>query len=181
MLTTQHACRPSLVSCLSLLGESLLSVTITHGQSLKVLPSLPAVSKSGSHVTTIVFESVYSATLAVSGVSEVGTPVHILADRGSEAHGAMSGLTLPIEPKPLGQHRPPLPRSILSLREAYKSWVSCSWSSESSVTLVLAFSKVIGAILGTAFAGLIQVSLIPYPTSPIPQCLISASTTSASL
>nr|GFC20268.1 hypothetical protein [Tanacetum cinerariifolium] len=109
VLTTQRVCRPSLVSCLSLLGESLLSVTVTYGQSLRVLPSLSVVSESGSHVTDAVFGSVYSATVTVSGVSEAGTPVHILAYEGSEAHGVLSGLTLPNEPKPLGQHRPPPP------------------------------------------------------------------------
>nr|GFB63769.1 hypothetical protein [Tanacetum cinerariifolium] len=93
---------------------------------------------------------------AVSSVSEAGTPMHTLAHGGSKAHGVLSGLTLPNEPKPLGQHRPPLPRSILSPGEAYKSWVSCSWSSVSSVTLVLTFSKVVGAISGTASAGSIQ-------------------------
>nr|GEY75752.1 hypothetical protein [Tanacetum cinerariifolium] len=97
---------------------SLLSVTVAHGQSLRVLPSLSAASESGSHVTDAGSGSVYSATVAVSGVSEVGTPVHILAHGGSEAHDVLSGLTLPNEPKPLGQHRPPPPRSILSLRES---------------------------------------------------------------
>nr|GEZ83564.1 reverse transcriptase domain-containing protein [Tanacetum cinerariifolium] len=59
------ACRPSLVSCLSLLGESLLFVTVAHGQSLGVLPSLSAVSESGSNVTAVVSGSVYSATVDV--------------------------------------------------------------------------------------------------------------------
>nr|GEV24406.1 hypothetical protein [Tanacetum cinerariifolium] len=99
-------------------GESLLSVTVAHGQSFRVLPSLSAVSESGSHVTAAVSGSVYSATVAVSGVSEVGTPVHTLTHEGSEAHGVLSGLTLPNEPKPLGQHRPPPPRSILSPGES---------------------------------------------------------------
>nr|GEZ97319.1 hypothetical protein [Tanacetum cinerariifolium] len=40
--------------------------------SLGVLPSLSAVSKSGSHVTAVVSGSVYFATVVVSGVSEVG-------------------------------------------------------------------------------------------------------------
>nr|GEU52293.1 hypothetical protein [Tanacetum cinerariifolium] len=109
VLTTQPACRPSLVSCLSLLGESLLSVTIAYGQSLRVLPSLSDASESGSHVTAAVSGSVYSATVAVPGVFEAGTPVHILAHGGSEAHDVLSGLTLPIKPKPRGQHRPPHP------------------------------------------------------------------------
>nr|GEW11606.1 hypothetical protein [Tanacetum cinerariifolium] len=116
VLTTQPVCRPSLVSCLSSLGESPLFVTVTHGQSLRVLPSLSAASESGSHATAVVSVSVYSATVVVPDVSEVGTPVYILARGGSEAHDVLSGLTLPIEPKPLGQHKPPPPRSILSLR-----------------------------------------------------------------
>nr|GEW98902.1 hypothetical protein [Tanacetum cinerariifolium] len=95
--------------CLALLG---------YGQSLGVLPSLSAASESGSHVTTIVSRLVYSATVVVPGVPEVGTPVHILAREGSKTHDVLSGLTLPIEPKPRGQHRPPPPRSILSPRES---------------------------------------------------------------
>nr|GEY32690.1 hypothetical protein [Tanacetum cinerariifolium] len=35
------------------------------------MPSLPAVSESGSHVTAAVSGSVYSATVAASNVSEV--------------------------------------------------------------------------------------------------------------
>nr|GFD57010.1 hypothetical protein [Tanacetum cinerariifolium] len=85
----------------------LLSVTVAYDQSLGVLLSLSVVSKSGSHVTAVVSGSVYSTTVAVSGMSEAGTPMHILAQGGSEAHGVLSGLTLPNEPKPLGQHRPP--------------------------------------------------------------------------
>nr|GEW69922.1 hypothetical protein [Tanacetum cinerariifolium] len=54
--------------------------------SLKVLPSLSAASESGSHVTAPVFRLVYSATVAMPDVSEVGTPVHILARGGFEAH-----------------------------------------------------------------------------------------------
>nr|GEU97399.1 hypothetical protein [Tanacetum cinerariifolium] len=71
--------------------ESLPSVTVADDQSLRVLPSLSAASESGSHVTAAVSGSVYSATVAVSGVSEVGTPVHILARGGSEAHDVLSG------------------------------------------------------------------------------------------
>nr|GEY89921.1 hypothetical protein [Tanacetum cinerariifolium] len=114
VLTTRPACRLSLVSCLSSPGEFLLSVTAADGQSLRVLPSLSATSESGSHATTAVSGSVYSATVAVPGVPEVGIPVHILAREGSKAHDVLSGLTLPIEPKPRRQHRPPPPRSILS-------------------------------------------------------------------
>nr|GEV82348.1 hypothetical protein [Tanacetum cinerariifolium] len=84
-------------------------MTVAHGQSLRVLLSLSAVPESGSHVTDAMFGSVYSATVAVSGVSEAGTPVHTLAHGGSEAHGVLSGSTLSNEPKPLGQHRPSLP------------------------------------------------------------------------
>nr|GEX35109.1 hypothetical protein [Tanacetum cinerariifolium] len=112
------ACRPFLVSCPLLLRESLLSVTVAHGQSLGVLPSLSVVSESESHVTAAVSRSVYSVTVAVPSVSEVGTPVHILARGGSEAHDVLSGLTLPIEPKPLELYRPPPPRSILSPGES---------------------------------------------------------------
>nr|GEZ12743.1 hypothetical protein [Tanacetum cinerariifolium] len=108
VLTTRPACRPSLVSCLSSLGESLLYVTVIDGQSLRVLPSLSAASESGSHASAAVSRSMYSATVDVSGVPEVGTPVHILARGGSEAHDVLSGLTLPIEPKPRRQHMPPL-------------------------------------------------------------------------
>nr|GEV98494.1 hypothetical protein [Tanacetum cinerariifolium] len=75
-------------------------------------------SESGSHATATVSGSVYSTTVVVPGVPEVGTPVHILARRGSEAHDVLSGLTLPIEPKPRGQHRPPPSRSILSPGES---------------------------------------------------------------
>nr|GFC41350.1 hypothetical protein [Tanacetum cinerariifolium] len=93
----------------SLFGESLLSMNVAHGQSLRVLPSLPTVSESGSHVTAVVSGSVYSATEAVSGVSEAGTLVHTVAHEGSEVHGVLSGSTLSNVPKPLGQHRPPHP------------------------------------------------------------------------
>nr|GEZ76257.1 hypothetical protein [Tanacetum cinerariifolium] len=86
--------------------------------SLGGLPSLPAISESGSHAPAAVSGSVYSATVAVSGASEAGTLMHTLAHEGSRAHGVLSGLTLPNEPKPLGQHRPPLLRSILSPEES---------------------------------------------------------------
>nr|GFC62655.1 hypothetical protein [Tanacetum cinerariifolium] len=86
--------------------------------SFRVLPSLSAVSESGSHVTAAVSRLVYSVTVAMYGVSKAGTPVHTLSHGGSEAHGVLSGLTLPNEPKPLGQHRPPPSRSILSLGES---------------------------------------------------------------
>nr|GEX15312.1 hypothetical protein [Tanacetum cinerariifolium] len=89
-------------------------IQILKCASLGVLPSPSAASESGSHVTDARSGLVYSTTVAVSGVSEVGTHVHILAYGGSEAHDILSGLTLPNEPKPLGQHMPPPPRSILS-------------------------------------------------------------------
>nr|GFC10035.1 hypothetical protein [Tanacetum cinerariifolium] len=69
---------------------------------------------SGSHATAAVSGSVYSATVAVPGVPDVGTHVHILARGGSEAHDVLSDLTLLIKPKPRGQHRPPPLRSTLS-------------------------------------------------------------------
>ncbi|GKB08448.1 hypothetical protein Tco_0836732, partial [Tanacetum coccineum] len=50
VLTTRPACRPSLASCLSSLGESLLSVPDTYDQYLEALPSQPAASRSESHV-----------------------------------------------------------------------------------------------------------------------------------
>nr|GFA15331.1 hypothetical protein [Tanacetum cinerariifolium] len=84
-------------------------MTVADGQSLRVLPSLSAASESGSYETAAVSGLVYSATVAVPGVPEVGTPVHILARGRSEAHDVLSSLTLPVEPKPRGQHRPPPP------------------------------------------------------------------------
>nr|GEV71201.1 hypothetical protein [Tanacetum cinerariifolium] len=93
-------------------------MTVAHGQSLGVLPSLSAVSKSVSHVTAAVSGSVYSTPIDVSDVSEPGTPVHTLAHGGSKAHDVLYGLTLPNEPKPLRQHRPPPLRSILSPGES---------------------------------------------------------------
>nr|GFD04429.1 hypothetical protein [Tanacetum cinerariifolium] len=71
-LVTQSACQPSLASRLSLLKESLLSVTVAHRQPLRVLPSLSGVSKSGSHVTDAVSGSVYSATVAAPDVPGAG-------------------------------------------------------------------------------------------------------------
>nr|GFB01833.1 hypothetical protein [Tanacetum cinerariifolium] len=75
-------------------------------------------SRLMSLITQRVSTILYCATVVVPGVSEVGTPVHILAREGYEAHDVLSGLTLPIEPKPLRQHRPPPPRSILSPGES---------------------------------------------------------------
>ncbi|GKG59353.1 hypothetical protein Tco_0605004, partial [Tanacetum coccineum] len=39
VLTTRHACHPSLASCLSSHGESLSSVPDAYGQSFEALPS----------------------------------------------------------------------------------------------------------------------------------------------
>nr|GEW27780.1 hypothetical protein [Tanacetum cinerariifolium] len=66
----------------------------SDGWSLRVLPSLSAASMSGSHATAAVSGSVYSATVAVHGVPEVGTPMHILARGGSEAHDKKDGIFL---------------------------------------------------------------------------------------
>ncbi|GJZ99494.1 hypothetical protein Tco_0672045 [Tanacetum coccineum] len=56
VLTTRPACHPSLASCLSSHGESLLSVPDAYGQSLEALPSQPAASGSESHVPGVVSE-----------------------------------------------------------------------------------------------------------------------------
>nr|GFA37507.1 reverse transcriptase domain-containing protein [Tanacetum cinerariifolium] len=56
VLTTRLACRPSLVSCLPLLGESLPSVPDAYDQSLEDLLSQSAASESESHVTGVVSE-----------------------------------------------------------------------------------------------------------------------------
>ncbi|GKE54435.1 hypothetical protein Tco_1489591, partial [Tanacetum coccineum] len=55
VLTTQPACHPSLVSCLSSLGESLPSVPYVY-VSLEALPSQTAASESESHVPGVVSE-----------------------------------------------------------------------------------------------------------------------------
>ncbi|GKA98795.1 hypothetical protein Tco_0826732 [Tanacetum coccineum] len=56
LLTTRPACHSSLVSCLSLLGESLPSMPYVSGQYLKALPSQSAVSESESRVPDAVSE-----------------------------------------------------------------------------------------------------------------------------
>ncbi|GJW82777.1 hypothetical protein Tco_0155922 [Tanacetum coccineum] len=89
VLTTRHACHPSLMSCLLSLEESLPSVPYVYGQSLEALLSQSAASESESRVHT---------------------PTH----GGSEAHNELPNSTLPNEPKPLGKHRPPSPQSVLS-------------------------------------------------------------------
>ncbi|GJS04073.1 hypothetical protein Tco_0320581 [Tanacetum coccineum] len=82
VLTTRHACHPSLASCLSSHRESLLSVPDTYSQSLKALPSQPAVSRSETRVNI---------------------PTH----GGSEAHNGPLDSILSHELKPLEKHRPP--------------------------------------------------------------------------
>ncbi|GKD61507.1 hypothetical protein Tco_1299016, partial [Tanacetum coccineum] len=78
-LTTRPACHPSLASCLSSYGESLLFVPDAYGQSLEALPSRPAASGSESHVPGAVSESKYPVTVAMSDGHGAGTRVHIPA------------------------------------------------------------------------------------------------------
>nr|GEV12998.1 hypothetical protein [Tanacetum cinerariifolium] len=73
----------SLPGCPALLG-------CPYGQSLGALPFLSDASESGSHATAAMSGSVYSATLAMPGVPEVGTPVHILARGGYKAHDILA-------------------------------------------------------------------------------------------
>ncbi|GJV70890.1 hypothetical protein Tco_1490885 [Tanacetum coccineum] len=54
VLTAQSACPPSLVSCLSVLGESLSSVPGVGGQNLIVLLSQPAASGNESRTPGVV-------------------------------------------------------------------------------------------------------------------------------
>nr|GEY08034.1 hypothetical protein [Tanacetum cinerariifolium] len=103
ILTTQPACRPSLVSCLPLLGESLPSVPDVYGQSLKALLSQSAASENESHVTGVVSKREFYATVAVSGAK---TRVHTPAPGESEAQNGLPDLILSSEPKPLMQYRP---------------------------------------------------------------------------
>nr|GEW92708.1 DNA helicase [Tanacetum cinerariifolium] len=86
-LTTQHACHPSLVSCLLSLGESLPSVANAYE---------------------------YSAVVAVSGVSGVETCVHTPAPGESVAQNGLPDSILSSEPKPFVQHRPHPPQSVWS-------------------------------------------------------------------
>nr|GFA83805.1 hypothetical protein [Tanacetum cinerariifolium] len=86
-LATRRAYHPSLVSCLPSLGES--------------LPSMPNAYE-------------YSVTVAVSGVSGAETYVYTPAPGESEAHNGLPDSILSYEPKPLMQHRPPLPQSVWS-------------------------------------------------------------------
>ncbi|GKE36675.1 hypothetical protein Tco_1460080, partial [Tanacetum coccineum] len=55
-LATWSACRPSLASCLSSLGESLPFVPDAYGQFLEVLSSQPAASGNESHAPGAVSE-----------------------------------------------------------------------------------------------------------------------------
>ncbi|GJR94752.1 hypothetical protein Tco_0266926 [Tanacetum coccineum] len=87
VLTTRPACPPSLVSCLSSLGES--------------LPSMPYVYE-------------YPAAVAVSDVPGSRTRVHTPAHGGSEAHNELPNSILPNELKPLKKHRPPSLQLVLS-------------------------------------------------------------------
>ncbi|GKA24726.1 hypothetical protein Tco_0710759 [Tanacetum coccineum] len=80
VLTTQPPCPPSLISCLSSLGESLSSVPYVYE---------------------------YPTAVAMSDVPGFGTRVHTPAHGGSEAHNELSDSILPNKPKPLGKHRPP--------------------------------------------------------------------------
>nr|GFD41496.1 hypothetical protein [Tanacetum cinerariifolium] len=61
----------------------------------------------------------------------------------------------------------------------YSATVAVSEAGTPVYTLAHRGSEAHGAMSGTASARSIQVSLIPYPTSLIPWCLISASTASA--
>ncbi|GKA57769.1 hypothetical protein Tco_0756957 [Tanacetum coccineum] len=106
VLTTRPACHPSLTSCLSSHGESLLYVPNAYGQSLEALPSQPATSGSESHVPGAVSKSEYLATVVVFDRHEAGTRMHIPAHGVSEAHNGPPDSILSHEPKPLGKHRP---------------------------------------------------------------------------
>nr|GFD01421.1 hypothetical protein [Tanacetum cinerariifolium] len=56
VLTTHPTCRPSLVSCLPSLEESLPFVPDAYDQSLEALLSQSAASENESHVTGVVSE-----------------------------------------------------------------------------------------------------------------------------
>ncbi|GKG25903.1 hypothetical protein Tco_0399049 [Tanacetum coccineum] len=92
MLITRPACHPSLASCLSSHGESLLFLPNAYDQSLKALPSQLAASGTGTHM-------------------------HIPAHGGFEAHNGPPDSILSHKPKPLRKHRPPPLQSVLSLDE----------------------------------------------------------------
>ncbi|GJU03570.1 hypothetical protein Tco_1113908 [Tanacetum coccineum] len=114
VLTTRPTCQPSLTSCLSSHGESLLSVPDAYGQSLEALPSQPAASGSESHVPGVVSESKYPATVAVFDVHGARTRVYIHAHGGSEAHNGPPDSILSHVTKPLMKHRPPPLQLVLS-------------------------------------------------------------------
>ncbi|GJZ65896.1 hypothetical protein Tco_0622592 [Tanacetum coccineum] len=56
VLTTRPACPPSLILCLSSLGESLPSMPYVYSQSLKALSSQSVASGSESYVPGVVSE-----------------------------------------------------------------------------------------------------------------------------
>ncbi|GKB21244.1 hypothetical protein Tco_0855167 [Tanacetum coccineum] len=87
VLTTRPACHSSLASCLSLHGESLLSVPDAYE---------------------------YPAAVAVSNVHGAETRVHIPAHGRSEAQNGPPDSILSHELKSLGKHRspPPPPQSV---------------------------------------------------------------------
>nr|GEZ92591.1 hypothetical protein [Tanacetum cinerariifolium] len=89
----------------------------------------------------------YPTPVAASDVHGAETRVHIPAHGGSEAQNGPPDSILLSQPTPLMQHRPPPLQSV----SAYKSCVSCSWSSASSVTLVLTSPKVIVELSPTTY------------------------------
>ncbi|GKE63882.1 hypothetical protein Tco_1514249, partial [Tanacetum coccineum] len=56
----------------------------------------------------------YVYAIAVSDMPGSGTRMHTPAHGGSEAHNGLHDSTLPSEPKPLRNHRPPPLQSVLS-------------------------------------------------------------------
>nr|GFC06073.1 hypothetical protein [Tanacetum cinerariifolium] len=74
----------------------------------------PAASRSESHVTGDVPKLEYPATVAVPGVPGAETRVHTPAPDGFKARNGQPDSILSSEPKPLVQHRPPPPQSVLS-------------------------------------------------------------------
>ncbi|GKB35065.1 hypothetical protein Tco_0880007 [Tanacetum coccineum] len=109
VLTNRPACHLSLSSCLSSLKESLPSMPDAYGQSLEMLPSQPAASRSESRVLGAGSESEYPVTIAVSDVHGAETRVHIPAHGGSEAQNGSPDSILSHKPKPLEKHKPPPP------------------------------------------------------------------------
>ncbi|GKD90107.1 hypothetical protein Tco_1365614 [Tanacetum coccineum] len=96
-----------------------------YGQTLKALLSHPAASENESHTPGAVFESEYSASVAVPDVPGYKSRVHTHDHDGFEASDGSPDSILSSEPKPLGKHRPPPPQSILSPGESsYPLYVS---------------------------------------------------------